>query len=391
MLNMSSCLGNYKPQIVVDVETAIWKTLFSLASGAFHPLDLLQRFSDNLPWDGIHIASSRQYERTWFNPGKFHFVNGYILLTCYLGAPLLPEILSSQPFAHIEVLPSTPRNGSKNPQTFEYSLALSITHTLTTASTSPPPTVDPSLLSFDDNQLTGAPFDSVGKPSASLQYDTGTMSAMDVDVDDDSGDPEGQGEVRQSPGPEDAGGEQISSDDSRASDGMDLHAEARGETPQTGLVGHDEDTHMVDEIRMDSDYHGPPTVIDNEEEAGSGSDGSDHDAEKRRPDNASAVPHSSHAIRFSDRLRSQAPAEDTQPNDSDSVNRPPKRRRVVRSSPESDSDEDDVSPSQSNSSGTSANPIDVDLYASIWQPTILKEFVSRFHWSSSIVSHSFDR
>jgi hypothetical protein len=69
MLCISTCLGNSKPQVLVDVEMAIWRTLFSLASGMIDPFDLLHQLSNDLPWDGIHAASPTVSE--WFNIGKF--------------------------------------------------------------------------------------------------------------------------------------------------------------------------------------------------------------------------------------------------------------------------------------------------------------------------------
>lgn len=42
MISISTCLGNYKPPVLVDIEKAIWNTLFSLASEILDPLDLLQ-------------------------------------------------------------------------------------------------------------------------------------------------------------------------------------------------------------------------------------------------------------------------------------------------------------------------------------------------------------
>jgi len=70
MLSISQSLGNKKPKIILDVETAIWRTLFSLASGLLDPLDLLQRLSDQLPWNQIEKALSNDSDRTWFSLGK---------------------------------------------------------------------------------------------------------------------------------------------------------------------------------------------------------------------------------------------------------------------------------------------------------------------------------
>ena len=147
MLSISTCLGNSKPQVLVDVETAIWKTLFSLASGMIDPFDLLHKLSDDLPWDNIHAASSM--DSGWFSLGRFDILIGYILLTSFLGA--LPDNLSLQPSARIEVLETSPTTPNKIPQesTFELSLASAISHAQKrpAASTSSPSIVDPLLLS----------------------------------------------------------------------------------------------------------------------------------------------------------------------------------------------------------------------------------------------------
>lgn len=69
MLTISNALGNFKPQVVLDVETAIWRTLFSLASGLSDPFDLIQQLSASLPWQEIQAASSPV--SNWFDLGKF--------------------------------------------------------------------------------------------------------------------------------------------------------------------------------------------------------------------------------------------------------------------------------------------------------------------------------
>jgi hypothetical protein len=69
MLAISTSLGNSKPQALLDVEIAIWKTLCSLATGMGDPFDLLQQLSNDLPWDCIQAAPST--DSKWFNLGKF--------------------------------------------------------------------------------------------------------------------------------------------------------------------------------------------------------------------------------------------------------------------------------------------------------------------------------
>jgi hypothetical protein len=72
MLSISTCLGNSKPQVIIDIEMAIWRTIFFLASGMVDPFDLLHQLSADLPWDSIHAASSTDSQ--WFNLGMFHFL-----------------------------------------------------------------------------------------------------------------------------------------------------------------------------------------------------------------------------------------------------------------------------------------------------------------------------
>jgi hypothetical protein len=74
MLSISTCLGNLKPQVVLDVEMVIWKSLFSLASGKIDPTDLLQQLSADLPWADIEAAPPNVSQ--WFNLGKFHHTMG---------------------------------------------------------------------------------------------------------------------------------------------------------------------------------------------------------------------------------------------------------------------------------------------------------------------------
>jgi hypothetical protein len=46
MLMISKLLGNQKPDLIVEVETAIWDVLFQLARGSLHPRGLLLKLSD---------------------------------------------------------------------------------------------------------------------------------------------------------------------------------------------------------------------------------------------------------------------------------------------------------------------------------------------------------
>jgi hypothetical protein len=70
MIELSTFLGNSKTPILQEVEKAIWKTLFSLASGTLDSRRLLNQLVDDLPWDQIQRAGSDESERTWFSLGK---------------------------------------------------------------------------------------------------------------------------------------------------------------------------------------------------------------------------------------------------------------------------------------------------------------------------------
>ena len=181
--------------------------------------------------------------------------------------------------------------------------------------------------------------------SALSPHDIGVdsmMSSADADADD-SGSRERQGE------PQDAGGE-VSPLTLRHDDGMDFDGEATGrETQQNGLV-----------------VHNPSQEIDGEEADAAESEVSDHDMD--------ITP---------EKPPVKKPGAKNVPSQQSSINRPRKRRRILKN----DNDEGDAMSDLESSSGTRANPIDVDLYISMWEPTTVKEFVSIFHWSFSKGSH----
>jgi hypothetical protein len=108
MVRLSTCLGNSKPQVVLDVEMAIWKSLFSLASGGIDPFDLLQKLSVELPWESIEAAPPEVSH--WFNLGKFRYSMTIILLTFFIAAlpAPTPRHLSLKSSEHIEDLPTSP-------------------------------------------------------------------------------------------------------------------------------------------------------------------------------------------------------------------------------------------------------------------------------------------
>jgi hypothetical protein len=67
MLSISTFLGNFKPQLLLDTEKLIWNTLFSLASGTRDPFELLRQLSDALPSNDILSACTDSH---WFDLGK---------------------------------------------------------------------------------------------------------------------------------------------------------------------------------------------------------------------------------------------------------------------------------------------------------------------------------
>jgi hypothetical protein len=355
MLSISTCLGNSKPQVLVDVEIAIWKSLLSLASGMNEPFDVLRQLSDDLPWDNIHGLSSM--DSGWFD---LSLLQPSLLQPSLLQPSLLqPSLL--QPSAQIEALATSP------------SPAKLIT-------SSPPSTVDPSPLSsaVAPPILQGSPLTADqdqlmtdGTKSAFLQHKTGSMVP--------------------SVGKEDK-----------------VNGEASGrEKQRSGVAGH-------------KDYRDPPRDIE--------MDGSDHEMDTGK---ATKLGADSSAKRPRKRIRidSDEEAESDHEMDTDKTKKPgagnsslkkpgaknpPSLKHSSAKHPRkhtrsknyghegdssSNSDEGDSSSnsdegdsSSKSNSGTRVNPINVDLYVSRWEPaTVKKEFVSIFHSSFSMGSHSFGR
>jgi hypothetical protein len=81
-------------------------------------------------------------------------------------------------------------------------------------------------------------------------------------------------------------------------------------------------------------------------------------------------------VRSSNKRKTRAITRNTLPRESLSIKRITKRRRLASSDSENDSDDTFPPPI---SHGTHEEPIDVDLYTSLWEPITIKEFVSQFH------------
>ena len=74
MLSITNLLGNVKPKLITQVETAIWSVVFSLAEGSLNPAQLLSHLAERLPWERIISAENCEYERRWFNLGKWYYL-----------------------------------------------------------------------------------------------------------------------------------------------------------------------------------------------------------------------------------------------------------------------------------------------------------------------------
>jgi len=83
----------------------------------------------------------------------------------------------------------------------------------------------------------------------------------------------------------------------------------------------------------------------------------------------------------SDRAMDKAPQRTNKLEKTRNHRSPMKRpRKRLRKSTSSEDDNEDVSTSEPNRGGTRANPIDVDLFVSKWDPMTVTDFVSVFDW-----------
>jgi hypothetical protein len=332
MLSISTCLGNSKPQLLLDVEKEIWKTLFSLASGTIDPFDLLRQLSDTLPWNDIHAASSTDSQ--WFN------------LSLASSARIEPLDLSA-------TLPDIPEASP-----FESSLASAINRA-----------ADPSL-----------PSSSGGTVAPS---DVWSQSNSNAD-DGHSGSDEQQGE------PQDHTDPTLVNDDVMANS-MDADGGLRGLDERQGEPQDRTGPALVNDDAMDTNFDGEPdgrdtdqsgsathadaidahaskglVVVDSDGETeSSGSDGETESSGSDGRDDMDTK------LDKSEKAATPSPAK-----------RPRKRPRL-QTTPESDDGAD--LPSESKQ-GTRTNPIDVDLHFSMWEPTTLNDFVSIFYWSFNWIS-----
>ena len=394
MLRISTCLGNSKPRVVFDVEMAIWKTLFSLASGGMDPFDLLQKLSAELPWESIQAAPPEV--SYWFNLGKFHPSISIILLTFFVGAlpASTPRNLSLQSSAHIQDLDTsptspapdrrpqvslenasarTPRNISlqssahrvdldttpttseRRPQvSFEDSLASVITEALHR-----PSTVNPAIISALGSSPVNTHSDHRGHDAERLGHD--------YDMEDEEPElPRPQG----------------------MDDGHDYDMEdGEPESPRSQEMD-DGPEHVAEEDNEEDMDDGPENSAQEDEEedmdvkSGVWNDPREDDEDKlSEPDDEMDEPESPN----------KSPLK--QANTSSLIiKRPRKRRRIAtdeeNESPEEGNNEDD-SLSEAEP-GTLENPF-VDLFVSKWEPRTVKQFVCIFHCSLLVKSHSFRR
>lgn len=84
MLSTCQMLGNGKPDILIDIEKAIWRVVFILAKGRHDPMPLLRQLCDGLPWD--RIKSAKDY---WFDRSEFHIAHKTFILNNFV-PPLTP-------------------------------------------------------------------------------------------------------------------------------------------------------------------------------------------------------------------------------------------------------------------------------------------------------------
>ena len=84
MLSTCQMLGNGKPDILIDIEKAIWRVVFILAKGRHDPMPLLRQLCDGLPWDRIKSAKD-----CWFDHSESHIAHKTFILNNFV-PPLTP-------------------------------------------------------------------------------------------------------------------------------------------------------------------------------------------------------------------------------------------------------------------------------------------------------------
>jgi len=67
LLDTAVRLGNKKPDILLEVESIIWKVLFSIAKGESGPNEAFWDMIAALPWEKMENTGISDEGRTWFD------------------------------------------------------------------------------------------------------------------------------------------------------------------------------------------------------------------------------------------------------------------------------------------------------------------------------------
>ncbi|KAF8961234.1 hypothetical protein BDZ97DRAFT_1760084 [Flammula alnicola] len=70
LLRTAFCLGNDKPEALLEVEKVLWTMIFSMADGSLNPKDALERLKSDLPWDLIWSVAESKQQSSWFHLTK---------------------------------------------------------------------------------------------------------------------------------------------------------------------------------------------------------------------------------------------------------------------------------------------------------------------------------
>jgi hypothetical protein len=352
MISTSIALGNAKTDLILEVEHVIWKVVFELASGTLTPDRLLFRLDQDFPWPKIESEARSENERNWFQLDKLYFHPSDIsrvsplelgtdeLLTSMQADTSPSDLPSSQaPCQHAGLLHSADNNGGIPPSVLGIADdALGVTLEKPPESSDNTPAGDPldltlmqiDVFSSDVPALLQAPAQNAGF-QASLNNVPGDYDPLDEDFLSSR-----------------LGDSSITSGDKT-----------------TDLVENTEDQESKAEGEVDRSRNRSDDMdVD---------DGSSASAMRPKSKTMDSSAPTTHPVskKKSKRSNPQPRGEVASPV-TPKVTKPRKRRRA-ESSPTLEDEEDNrdtfCSP------GTSANPIDVDLY-SLWEPTVKEEFVS---------------
>ncbi|KAF8954584.1 hypothetical protein BDZ97DRAFT_1766010 [Flammula alnicola] len=70
LLRTAFCLGNDKPEALLEVEKVLWTVIFLMADGSLNPKDALERLKSDLPWDLIWSVTESKQQSSWFHLTK---------------------------------------------------------------------------------------------------------------------------------------------------------------------------------------------------------------------------------------------------------------------------------------------------------------------------------